>query len=173
MPGFEFFRHYAGDSNNSYKLALSYQAGTGRYTMPLGAIQKKILQTMKPLAFLTILMFCLSCSVPRYMFQNPEQSTGLDFTSGLWLINEVDAPGTYQAQITELAKKDFTENLGERVDYIYDKQGLLLPNKIPLQLTSEELENIKKGSGYDYLINIQAAKLSNEQLSITPGGQNY
>ncbi len=107
------------------------------------------------------------------MFQNPEQSTGLDFTSGLWLLNEIDAPGNFQAQLTELAKKDFTENLGGRVHYIYDKQGLLLPNKIPFQLTTAELENIKKGSGYDYLINIQAVKLSNEQSSLTPGGQNY
>ena len=37
IPGFEFFRDNSVNSNNSYKLALPYRAGTGRYTMPLPA----------------------------------------------------------------------------------------------------------------------------------------
>lgn len=75
--------------------------------------------------------------------------------------------------MTVLAVSDFRDNLVARVDCIYSKKGLLLPQNISFDLSAQDRAAIKLGSGYDSFVNIRAAKLKNDLNSIAPGGQNY
>ena len=75
--------------------------------------------------------------------------------------------------MTVLAVSDFRDNLVARVDYIYSKKGLLLPQNISFDLSAQERAATELGSGYDSFVNIRATKLKNDLNSIAPGGQNY
>jgi hypothetical protein len=113
------------------------------------------------------------------MFDSPTQVGGADFTTGKWLLNEIDAPVDIKQQLTTKAISSFKSLANTRISYIHDVNGLLLPRKIGFQLTGAELKNIKTGSGFDYLINIQAKANRDDYsaIDITPhkfdhGGRN-
>jgi hypothetical protein len=133
----------------------------------------------KKIAFI-ILLFCLiSCSFPTYVFDNKAQTTGLNFSQGKWLLNEIDAPYNVNEKLKTLAVKDFSVNLNGRLSYIYEIEGLLLPRKIRLNPNKIDLSNLKKGTNFDFFINIKATNIKNDfgSLDITPhklnhGGEN-
>ena len=120
---------------------------------------------------LLLLAFTLyACNLPSYVFDNKTQTTGVDFTQGKWLLNTIDAPDNVQDKLTQLARTDFAEKLDDRLSYIPETKGLLLPPKIGFQPTKAILENLKKGTQYDYLINIKAAQTRNDfgAIDLTP-----
>lgn len=135
---------------------------------------------MKKIILVLIIQFTvLSCSFPSYVFDNRAQTTGVDFSNGRWLLNQIDAPAYVQDKLTKLALDDFSKRLKERVSYIPDTRGLLMPQKIAFKPNKSVLINLKKGTNYDYFINIKAAQTSNDfgALDITPhrfnnGGEN-
>lgn len=104
-----------------------------------------------------LLSLFLSCSSPSYIFLTPKQ-TGVDFTSGKWLLNELDAPKDSKDELTETSLKFFRKNLGDRVSYIHDVNGLLVPRKIPLNPNATRLKELKEGTGFDFFINISTKK---------------
>ena len=128
-----------------------------------------------------LILFCFfltSCSFPTYIVDNKTQRIGLDFSKGNWLLNEVDAPIEIKDELTEMALNDF-KNLNNSVIYIYNAKGLLLPKKISLNPNQTILENLKKGTGYDFFINIKAANTRADfgTIDLTPhrfndGGKN-
>jgi hypothetical protein len=128
------------------------------------------------LFFLTTLF--ISCSFPNYIFENKAQRTGLDFSKGNWLLNEIEAPYGVNDKLTKLALKYFSENLQERFSYINTTKDLLLPRKINLSPNKNALKDLKTGTNFDYFINIKASHSKNEfeSIDITPhkfnnGGQ--
>jgi hypothetical protein len=118
---------------------------------------------MKKFILIPLTILLLSCNSASYIFDNPAQTTGVDFSKGKWLLNEVNVPSHLTKKITELAMKDFTEDLKERLSYAPDTKGLLLPQKeIRLNPDKSVLSNLYKGTGYDYFINIKAAESKND-----------
>ena len=106
--------------------------------------------------FLLVPLVFSSCSVPRYMVDNTGLNTGLDFTKGKWLLNFVDATAGTQNKITTMAISDFSKVLNERFVYVADGIGLLLPKKTDMNPTPLVINELKKGTGFDYFINIKA-----------------
>ncbi|MDQ6472558.1 hypothetical protein RB619_18100 [Flavobacterium sp. LHD-80] len=106
-----------------------------------------------------ILLFVLfsSCSTPTFLFLTPKQ-TGVDFSSGKWLLNEIDAPKNSKDHLTAESMEFFRKNLGERISYIHDVNGLLVPRKIPLNPNKTKLKELKEGTGFDFFINISTKK---------------
>lgn len=130
---------------------------------------------MKKLLFLLIVPFFLvSCNLPSYVFNNQAQTTGLDYTQGKWLLNRVSAPNEVSDRLTALALKDFNRHLQGRLGYVPDTKGLLIPPKIGFNPSKEVLANLKKGTNYDYFINIKAAETKNDfgALDISPHKMN-
>lgn len=105
-----------------------------------------------------------SCQPPRYVFMT-EQRTGVDFTSGKWLLNELDCPKESKDKLTEESLKFFKKNLEDRIIYIHDV-NLLVPRKINLKPNSVKLKELKDGTGFDFFINISTQKNKNELSSI-------
>ncbi|TGD57865.1 hypothetical protein [Flavobacterium humi] len=120
-------------------------------------------------SFITYL-FLTSCSFPTYILDNKAQTTGLDFKNGKWLLNEIQAPYEVKQKLTELALKDFSSNLNDRLSYVHTTKGLLLPKNIALNPNKNDLSNLKKGTGFDYFINIKASTIKDEfgSLDTTP-----
>lgn len=120
----------------------------------------------------TLLLFCTflfisfsSCTTPSYTFVTG-QRTGVDFTSGKWLLNELDCPGSSQDKLTASSLKYFKNHLGERVSYIHDVKGLLVTRKIPLNPSKTKLKELKDGTGFDFFINISTRKNKSDFSSL-------
>lgn len=133
----------------------------------------------KPILVIVISFLFLSCSIPRYLLKNSEQTTGVDFSRGKWLLNFIEATSGTQNKLNILALKDFSKILKERLVYIPNAKGLLLPKKIEINPSKLVLSNLKKGTDFDYFINIKASYVKSQLgiIDFTPhkynkGGMN-
>lgn len=111
---------------------------------------------------LLLFLFFNSCSLPNYIFDNKAQTTGLDFTNGKWLINDIDCSGDVYGQLTKMAKEDFGKYLDGRLFYTYEVKGIILPKKNGINPTKNTLKEIKIGSNFDFFINIKARNVKEE-----------
>lgn len=123
--------------------------------------------------------FLISCTMPKYIFDNKGQSTGVDFRTGKWLLNEIDAPSNVEDQLAAMALKDFKGFLNDRLVLVNEAKGLLLPRKIDVNPDKKTLEDLKKGTNYDFFISIKASKIKEDfgSVDLTPsrfnnGGMN-
>lgn len=114
------------------------------------------MKNLKLLSFIFLLLLS-SCQTPHYMFMTG-QRTGVDFTTGKWLLNEVDSPKNSKEKMTAESLKFFKKNLSERIFYIHDVNGLLVTRKINLNPNSVKLKELKDGTGFDFFINISTKK---------------
>ncbi|MCP2028685.1 hypothetical protein L1276_003856 [Flavobacterium sp. HSC-32F16] len=94
------------------------------------------------------------------------QRTGVDFTSGKWLLNELDCPKASKDKLTEESLTFFKKSLGERVFYIHDVNGLLVTRKINLNPNSVKIKELKDGTGFDFFINISTKKNKSDLASV-------
>jgi hypothetical protein len=119
---------------------------------------------MRKIFFLYIVcLSVLSCSFPHYIIENSAQTTGLDFTQGKWLINDIDCPGNVYKELTDMSSKDFGNYLQQRLYPVYNVKGIILPQKIDFNPSKTTLKEMKKGCvGFDYFINIRAGKLKED-----------
>lgn len=99
------------------------------------------------------------------MFTSGPRS-GVDFTSGKWLLNELDCPSKSKDKLTEESLAFFKKNLGERVFFIHDVSGLLVTRKIQLNPSKTKLKELKDGTGFDFFINISTTKNKSDFSSI-------
>lgn len=114
---------------------------------------------------ISVLLLFSSCQTSQFMFTTG-QRTGVDFSSGKWLLNELDCPKNSKEKLTEQSLKFFKKNVSDRVTYIHDAKGLLIPRKIPLNPNSIKLKELKDGTGFDFFINISTKKDKSELSSI-------
>lgn len=115
-----------------------------------------------PLLFLFIISSCQSSSYVTM----PGPKTGVDFTSGKWLLNELDCPKNSRDKLTSESLDFFKKNLGERISYINDVNGLLITRKIHLDPNKTKLKELKDGTGFDYFINIVSIKNKSDLSSV-------
>lgn len=114
---------------------------------------------------ISLLLLFSSCQSPHYILMTG-QRTGVDFSSGKWLLNELDCPKNSKDKLTEESLKFFRKNLGDRVSYIHDVKGLLVPRKINLNPNGLKLKELKEGTGYDFFINISTRKNRSDLSSL-------
>lgn len=115
--------------------------------------------------FIFTILALASCSSKTYMFTSGPRS-GVDFTSGKWLMNELDCPKKSKDKLTEESLAFFKKNLGERLFYINDVNGLLITRKIPLNPSKTKLKELKDGTGFDFFINISTKKNKSDLFAI-------
>lgn len=110
---------------------------------------------LKKIALLLSLYFISSCNITNYIVQNKAQTSGLDFSQGKWLLGNIVADSEIKDDLTQIAIKDFTAHLGTRVSYYQNEKSVLLPSKIPLNPKKNAILDLKKGTNFDYYINIK------------------
>lgn len=86
----------------------------------------------------------------------------MDFKSGKWILNE---PYTNYKDLSvyNTAKEEFQEILGDSLlELVELRNTRIIGDKLPLHPTPQALEEIKKLSDCDYLINIESNILSDD-----------
>lgn len=109
-----------------------------------------------PLIAIFILSFFGSCQTNTYLFTNNNYKTGVDFTQGKWLLNQIECNCSSNDEIKEQATIFFAKNLADRYYYRPEVNGLLLPYHIPLNPSKLKLKELKIGTNFDFFINITA-----------------
>jgi hypothetical protein len=117
------------------------------------------------LFFIFIFISFSSCTTPSYTFATG-QRTGVDFTSGKWLLNELDCPNNSKDRLTAECLKYFKKHTGDRLFYIHDVNGLLVTRKINLNPSKTKLKELKDGTGFDFFINITTQKNKSDFSSL-------
>ncbi|MDW5290641.1 hypothetical protein [Formosa sp. PL04] len=103
-----------------------------------------------------------SCGGAKYSY-NFEKGKNINFESGKWILNE---PFTNYKDndAYKYAKVEFEEILGDSlVELIKLRQTKIIEKKLPLNPTTNELSQIKKFSGSNFLINIES-KIEKNQM---------
>jgi hypothetical protein len=109
-----------------------------------------------------ILMLLTSCNSSTYLLTNNNYRTGVDFTKGKWLLNQLDCPGNNIEKLKGEATNFFDKNLNDHYFYRENVRGLLIHYQIPLNPNKQKLKELKIGTGFDYFINISSRKNKDE-----------
>ncbi|WP_299122173.1 hypothetical protein [uncultured Tenacibaculum sp.] len=117
-------------------------------------MKKKIFIILTTIAF-------ISCHSTKY-YHSGNVNSSLNFQKGKWLLKNVESHKNIQDILTKIAKEEFKILLGKRFSIATNVGGIFVPNTIPNNPSKSILEDIKNGTGYDYLINIKAKKISDE-----------
>lgn len=119
---------------------------------------------MKKTSAALLIFLLLSCSIPTHKFENPKQ-TGVDFSSGIWLLNTLDIPADKKLDFETKIMSDFSKILGNRIAYYPNIKGFLIKQKIEMKPTPATIRELKKATGYDFFINVKARELKDEPSS--------
>lgn len=123
----------------------------------------------KTLLFISILF--ISCNFPSYQFVK-KQNTGVDFSKGKWLLNEVEAPLKIKEKLEEKSYKDLKSFLGDRLTQFGNAKGILINARTPTNPTKNQLQELRNGTNFDYFINIKAGILKDDLGSLSISTQN-
>lgn len=129
---------------------------------------------MKKLTFVLLFFtLFLSCNLPHYVFVDNAMQTGLDLREGKWLLNELVDPTNTKNDAKNLILKKLGNTLGNRLNFAGDSKGLLLPNNIKPNPTKETLKDLRKGSGFDFFINVKINLLNNSLSDVDITNHNF
>jgi hypothetical protein len=120
---------------------------------------------MKVFSILIVVLVVSSCNLPKYYFREDTNTTGVDFTTGTWLLNRIESSKNTEDRLTTLASEFFMKKTSNRFNAVYSTK-ILVPQKTNFPLTAEELKQIKIGSNYDYFIQIKSGQTKNQLGSI-------
>lgn len=109
-----------------------------------------------PIVFILLLCLLFSCNTPKYTYLF-ETGKHLDFNEGKWLLNRSKSNSrVFDAKLYDQSHKQFKEILGNSLLEINEIRltKIVLP-EIDFDLTKQELIQLNKDSGCDFLINIK------------------
>lgn len=112
---------------------------------------------MKKLFFL-LLILQISCKSRTYTFVESKTAYGVDFTKGKWLLNELEVDKENKDRITDITSRFFSKKLDNRFSYIKNEKGMLMAQKSYFKSSKSLLLDLKKGTGFDFLINVVATR---------------
>ena len=111
---------------------------------------------------ISLVFIFLSCNSTSYISDIQNQVTGLDFTEGKWLINEVDCPSSIYGKLYGSINEDFDKYVNGRLFITNQINGILLPKNVKFNPSKSEINDIKKGTLFDYFVNVKAEILSDD-----------
>jgi hypothetical protein len=109
----------------------------------------------KPIFVLFISLIVSSCGSEFYVKEVPTQTTGLDFSNGKWLLGNIEVDSDIKDELTEMVLKDFSNHLNDRIKNSLDDKSLLVATSVPLNPSKSVISDLRKGTNYDYFINIK------------------
>ena len=121
---------------------------------------------MKKIIYSILLFTLLSCKTNTYIFVDSKTPYSVDFSKGKWLLNEIDCPTDNKDPLTTQTIDFFSKKVGQRFSYIKNEKGLLIAQKSYFNANKSVLKDLKKGTGFDYLLNIVAKKNRNDMAGL-------
>lgn len=125
------------------------------------------------IGFCFITLSLVSCSFPSYIFEDNNSKTGLNFKEGKWLLNEIDAPNDYKTETKDIIYNDLKKYLGDRFSYRFDINGIIIPKKVDLYPSQNILKELKKGTNYDYFVNVKVKVIKNSLKDVDLTNHKY
>lgn len=109
----------------------------------------------KKLALVAIICVAASCSsvVSNHRLEYQTSDQTLEINQGKWLLGFIEGPTVARQEMIEKAKIDLNKMSENHVDYVGDV-NLLMPEKTPMNPSKLKLSQLRKGTGYDYFVNI-------------------
>ena len=120
----------------------------------------------KILCLLLSAIILYACNGISYIAERQIQNTGLDFTKGKWLINEVDCPKAVYSKLYRTINQEFDAYLNGRLFITNQVNSILLPKKVVFNPTKDQIAQIKKGTLFDYFVNIKAVVIKDDLVTI-------
>jgi hypothetical protein len=130
---------------------------------------------MKNIFFLIVAITLFSCSSANYLFENQINNSGFDFTKSKWLLNEIDAPKSVKKELTDIVIANFTAKSNSRFSYLLNENNILVYSKVEMNPSKSIIMDLKKGTDFDYFINIKAKIIQNDfdnKLDLTHHNSN-
>ncbi len=121
----------------------------------------------KTILLISTALFLSSCQLTKYTFE--AVTPLIDFRTGKWLMNDIQAPNSLKRILTKTASKRFSYFLNDRLYDLLNTNEIIAPTFIPLNPNKELLSDLKNGTGFDYFINIKTNALKNDLGSIQIG----
>ncbi|GAA4049733.1 hypothetical protein GCM10022388_14590 [Flavobacterium chungnamense] len=78
------------------------------------------------------------------------------------MLGDIEADAEIKEEITKVSLNDFSEHLKNRITYYLDNKSLLIPQKINLKPNRTTILDLKKGTNYDFYINIKCEDERND-----------
>ncbi len=113
---------------------------------------------------------CSGCDIDRTEVSlsraNPSPQL-IDLSIGKCLVNEIEADvsSRHKAKLTSLLAKQLDEVFGDSVVYINTIPSSRFKEKIPFEVSTEQLDTIRRTTSYTYLLSVRAAKPSLSPLN--------
>lgn len=109
-----------------------------------------------------VLLVFQSCSFPLFVSQN--NNTGVNFTEGKWVLNQVDAPSNVDDKLIKMFVKDFNKFTKNNAVYYTATNKFLLENNNRSNFSTEVLKSIKKSTNYDFFVNLSASIVNDNEF---------
>jgi len=116
---------------------------------------------MKAFRILIFTILLSSCNLPKYYFKDDQITTGVDFSEGKWLLDNIQTSKESEEKLTQLATEFFQKKLNSRFNSVRNERTLIA-QKNTFPLSKEAIAQIKIGTNYDFFIQIKSGKLKNE-----------
>ena len=116
---------------------------------------------MKAFRILIFTILLSSCNLPKYYFKDDHITTGVDFSEGKWLLDNIQTQKESEEKLTQLATEFFQKKLNSRFNSVRNERTLIA-QKNTFPLSKEAIAQIKIGTNYDFFIQIKSGKLKNE-----------
>src|SRR5690606_9087655 len=128
----------------------------------------------KILISLLFLSLFFTCSTPIYTYTF-DAGKYLDFGQGKWVLNDTRSnSGIMDGELQSLSERQFREILGDSLVGIHElRMYRLIPPEIGFELTREELIDLGKATGCDYLINISGRVINSGAGSLSNPTNDY
>ncbi|WP_157492096.1 hypothetical protein [Mangrovimonas sp. ST2L15] len=107
-----------------------------------------------------ILLIVSSCHTATYLHDLESTPYGIDYREGKWLLNDPNVPYSIQKKQTKLAYTFFYNQLGSQL-VVADSLPYALPH-LPINPDTLRLENFKKITHFDYVINIESKSIEDD-----------
>lgn len=126
---------------------------------------------MNKIIFLSVFLFVIfsSCNSAYYQRELSTQATGVDFSSGRWLLGNIDVDYEIKDKLTEKIVKDFSKHLNGRLANALNEKSLLIARQIPVNPSKYLIQELKKGTNYDYFINVKCTNEKSNDLHSIKG----
>ena len=131
---------------------------------------------MRKLIISAAILFTVSVSCSDISFTHSHKgSDGLDFTSGTWLVNEIETENTEDSKesLTGILLEKLNEMGGGSIIYIESAPDRWkLPQPLPFHTDPVMLDSIAVYFDYDYLFNVKTSTIKSESGGIAFGEQD-
>ena len=129
---------------------------------------------MKKFAILFFIATFFSCSNRiNFISEKHSYNIGLDFTKGTWLLNKIDCPNDVLNDLTGAVNSGFGAYLKDRMYSTSSLNNNLISKKIELNPSKKELQELKKVTVFDFLINIKAENIKENLPKIDVTNHKY